>query len=77
MPSSLPPVFARDLARLLALPCGQLVAAAGQGTPIYGFLILDVQCRTDGTWCELTVTRSGVAVEVGSEGRIVPARRVG
>lgn len=73
MPVSLPVIYRRDLARLRALPVEQLQAAARYGTPIYGFIILDVQRGT------LTVTRSGMTVVVEQDGRIVPAirRKVG
>jgi hypothetical protein len=73
MPSSLPPVFARDLDRLRSLPVGQLVAAANQRMPIYGFMILDVRPGL------LIVCRSGIELEVQQDGRIVPAirRKVG
>lgn len=69
MPSSLPPIFARDLDRLRILPVAQLVAAAHHGMPIYGFTILEVRPGS------LIVCRSGIELEVQQDGRIVPARK--
>lgn len=69
MPVSLPPVFRRDLDRLRSLPIDQLVAAARQQVPIYGFMILVIQPGL------LVICRSGIELEVQQDGRIVPARK--
>lgn len=73
MPSALPVLFARDLARLKTLPAGRLVMAQHWHRSLYDFSILEVQRGPDGAWERLVIYRSGVTLEVWQDGRIVPA----
>jgi hypothetical protein len=75
MPVSLPIAYRRDMKRLLALPSSQLGTVAQCGTAVYGFLVLVYRCDSDGSFASIILCRSGIAIEVFKDGRIVPAAR--